>query len=388
MYTRLNQVMDHTRINKYLSHKATEEEVAEIFEWINKSSENKALFIKYKKAWALTAISKENTALNLKQVQNTIQKNKRKNPFNNILKYAAIFIGLIGIGYLVNKESSTVQKLKIDETVITLKLNNGEVETLIPNGSKKILTQSGAVVGIQEGTALNYEHETEGMAALVAETLEYNELNIPFGKTFKLILSDGTQVSLNAGSSLKYPVKFIEGKNRQVFLKGEANFEVSKDTNHPFVVNVNEMNVRVLGTKFNMSSYPEDSNYTTVLIEGSVGIYKNGTEFSINNSTLLEPGYRARWNKNSEEITLDKVNTNIYTGWLYGKLIFKNAPFKNIRKKLERHYNVTIINNNKVLDEKTYNATFDIESIEEVLEILNKNFAIEYSIKNNQIIIN
>ena len=256
-----------------------------------------------------------------------------------------------------------MQKLKVEDTAVTVQLENGEVEILTPEGTKKIINQNGVLVGIQEGIELNYKDETGNTSTpnkgnTIYETLAYNKLNVPFGKTFKLILSDGTQVSLNAGSSLKYPVKFIEGKNRQVFLKGEANFDVSKDANHPFVVNVNEMNVRVLGTEFNISSYPEDSDYTTVLIEGSVGIYKNGPEFNINNSTLLEPGYRARWNKNSEEITLDKVNTDIYTGWLYGKLIFKNAPFKNIRKKLERHYNVTIINNNKVLDEKTYNATF------------------------------
>ena len=91
MYTRLNHIMNYTRINKYLSHKATEEEVAKIFEWINKSSENKAEFIKYKKAWALTATGKENTDQNLKQVQNTIQKNKRKNPFVKDLKICSCF---------------------------------------------------------------------------------------------------------------------------------------------------------------------------------------------------------------------------------------------------------------------------------------------------------
>ena len=89
-----------------------------------------------------------------------------------------------------------------------------------------------------------------------------------------------------------------------------------------------------------------------------------------------------------KSISIEKADTSIYTAWMEGKLIFKDLTFKVISKKLERKYNVTIVNNNKILDEKRYDATFDIETIEQVLNTLNKHYAIEYKIENNKIIIN
>jgi transmembrane sensor len=387
--------MDYSKIDNYLSNNATEEEVLSLFQWIEASPENKILFIQYKKAWALTATSTGSSELVWKQVRNEIHKKKRRSLFLNVFKYAAFFIGLICIGYLYQNDNSSPHKLKIKDNAITIQLDNGTIEVLTPTGEKEIINKNGKLVGIQRGNELNYTSESQSEKTVRSnqnientEILAYNELNIPYGKTFQVVLSDGTKVHLNAGSSLKYPVQFIEGSNRQVFLKGEAYFDVAKDAKHPFIVNVNEMNLRVLGTKFNVSSYPEDQDYNTVLVEGSVGIYKKEEAFSLEKAILLKPGFKAKWNKKSKEVLLDKVDTDIYTGWISGKVIFKDTPFKSIRKKLERHYNVTIVNNNKVLDEKTYNATFDIETIEQVLEIFKKSFDINYKIENNKIIIN
>jgi ferric-dicitrate binding protein FerR (iron transport regulator) len=109
-----------------------------------------------------------------------------------------------------------------------------------------------------------------------------------------------------------------------------------------------------------------------------------GTE----NTSILKPGHKASWSKNENKMSFEEVDTSIYTSWTNGKLIFKNSPFKNIRRKLERHYNVTIINNNISLDEKLYNASFDIETIEEVMEAFKENYEIDFTINANQIIIN
>jgi len=382
--------MNYSEFDNYLSNNATEEEVLALFKWIEASSENKEIFIKYKKAWVLTAVANADTVKEWKKIQNVVQKKNRNKILPKVLKYAAVFIGVIGVAYLFQMEKGGVQQLQFDDKLITIQLDNGEVEVLTSNGTKQILDQKGKLIGVQNGSLLNYNSKQDVVNTLSTSstTLAYNELTVPYGKTFRLVLSDGTSVSLNAGTSLKYPIRFIKGKDRQVFLKGEAYFDVTKDTESPFVVNVNEMNVRVLGTQFNVSSYPEDLSYNTVLVEGSVGIYKKGKQFNIENTTLLKPGFRAAWNKSSEVLNIEKVNTNIYTGWISGKLIFKNLPFKIIRKKLERHYNVTIVNNNKALENKTYNATFDTQKIEEVLEILNKSFSIKYKIEENKVIIN
>src|SRR5690606_36367432 len=118
-----------------------------------------------------------------------------------------------------------------------------------------------------------------------SDKLAYNTLKIPFGKKFRLQLSDGTMVHINSGSTLKYPIKFIAGENRQVYLDGEAFFDVAKDKKHPFIVNADNLNVRVLGTHFNVSNYPEDAVTDVVLVEGSVGMYRSNEEFDASKNT-------------------------------------------------------------------------------------------------------
>ena len=376
--------MDHHLISKYLLGKATEEEVERIFQWIDASPENKRVFIQCKKAWALGAKSDEDNQLAWRELESKLDNNPKPG-FSGFMMYAAILVFLIGIGYFFTQQKSNSNLPSIDKNAITLELGNGNIQIITEDGESTIVDKKGKLVGIQKGNVLNYNSVT---IDLDSSKPIYNELTIPYGKTFKLVLSDGTTIHLNAGSSIKYPVKFIEGTQREVFLKGEAFFDVIKNANHPFVVNVNDLNVRVLGTKFNVSSYPEDRNINTVLVEGSVALHDKDDTYNASTAFLLEPGYKGEWNPDSKETTMSKVDTNEYTSWIEGRMIFRNAPFKIIRKKLERKYNVSIKNNNKILEERTYNAVFDIESIEQVLRTLNEIYSIEYTIDKNEIIIN
>src|SRR5690606_30963672 len=111
----------------------------------------------------------------------------------------------------------------------------------------------------------------------------------------------------------------------------------------------------------NVSHYPEDSNINTVLVEGSVQLQIKSDEQSGHKSTLLEPGYKAEWQKNSRDISVKNVDTSLYTAWVQGKLVFRNTSFRQIRQALERRYNITIKNSNTHLDEQVFDATFDIE---------------------------
>lgn len=376
--------MDHHLISKYLLGKATEEEVERIFQWIDASPENKRVFIQFKKAWALGDKSDEDNQLAWRELESKLD-NKPKPGFSGFMMYAAILVFLIGIGYFFTQQKSNSNLPSIDKNAITLELGNGNIQIITEDGESTIVDKKGKLVGIQKGNILNYNSVTSD---LDSSKPIYNELTIPYGKSFKLVLSDGTTIHLNAGSSIKYPVKFIEGAQREVFLKGEAFFDVVKNARHPFVVNVNDLNVRVLGTKFNVSSYPEDRNINTVLVEGSVALHDKDDTYNASTAFLLEPGYKGEWNPDSKETTMSKVDTNEYTSWIEGRMIFRNAPFRIIRKKLERKYNVSIKNNNKILEERTYNAVFDIESIEQVLRTLNEIYSIEYTIDKNEIIIN
>ena len=299
---------------------------------------------------------------------------------------AATFLLLVGV-YFYNQNTVVTSTVPIsiendpNSGVITLQLDNGTVETISENGERKITTTNGNLVASQQGNTLQYT------AAEDQNKLVYNTLNIPFGRQFDLVLSDGTKVKLNSGSSIKYPVRFLKGQDRKVFLKGEAYFDVTTDKAHPFIVNADEMNIRVLGTQFNLSFYPEDEDISTVLVEGAVVLYKEGADINTNTSSQLVPGQMAEWNKINNTMTVKEVDTNIYTAWKDGYLLFKASPFYSIRSKLERHFNITIEDRSGRLDNQIYTATFRNETIEEILEAFKEDTHFEYVQEGSKIII-
>lgn len=297
-------------------------------------------------------------------------------------KYAATIIVVIGCSFfLINKFKVNNNDLKISSDAIELILESGDKKILYTNGESKIVENNGEVIGSQKGNIINYDSKT------TSKKLVYNELRVPYGKTFNIFLSDGTKVFLNAGTTLKYPVNFIKGKNREVFLEGEAYFEVSKDEMHPFIVNANEMNIKVLGTKFNVSSYNDDSEINTVLVEGSVSL---SSDSKPNDASLLKPGYKGSLDKSQSKISFKKVDTRIYTEWMHGDVIFRNSTFKEITKKLERNYNVIIENKYNELSLKRFNASFNknIETIDDIMTSIGEIHPFTYTHMDNKIIIN
>jgi len=382
--------LKNSKLNKILTkaiqNEASEKDLSTLKKFLKKE-ENRAYFISYIQADHF--VDKEFQSFESDKALGVFfKKVERKSIFGrnirNVLKYAAVFLGIISLGYYLQNDKSNdgYSKLIIEEEVITLQMENGELKTILSTVEENIVNKDGVVLGKQKGNKLEYSDASE------IDELVYNELTVPYGKTFELVLSDGTNIYLNAGTSIKYPIKFIKGLEREVFLKGEAYFDVAENLAAPFTVHTNEVNVRVLGTEFNVSTYPEDDNINTVLVEGAVSIYEKGKVYEKENAYLLTPGYKAEWSKVEKNIAIEKTDPSIYTGWIHGKLTFKNLPFKVIRKKLERRYNVTIINKNKKFDDNFYNINFDIEDIPEVIETFSKAYNMEYSIEDNQIIIN
>lgn len=296
-------------------------------------------------------------------------------------KYAAIFIGLISLAYLFQDQFFKQPEIIVPTDAIQLVLENGDVQILNPNGESKIVQKKGKVVVSQKGKEISYKLDNS------IDKLVYNQIKIPYGKTFNVTLSDGTMVYLNAGSSLKYPVKFIKGKKRIVILEGEAFFDVAKDKKHPFVVKTSGVDVRVLGTKFNVTSYKEDAEINTVLVEGSVSLYNDAQP---SQKSILTPGHKGSWDKNKLNIEIEKVDTKIYTEWMSGDLIFRKSSFNEILKKLERTYNVKIINNNPDLFNKKFNASFNknIETIDDVMNAMSKIQSFTFKKETNIITIN
>ncbi len=378
-------------IQKYLNENLDEKDLSNLVMGLDKEAKKQLeesieihflLSKEYIKVDLETACSNGLSEIAIKKAE-SIRLSKRKKRYA-LLKYAAILIGIIGLTYItnvINRADYNLDspQLTIEDKSITLQLDNGEVEVINIEGRTQLINKKGQIVAAQQGDKIKYKNNID------SEELVYNELNIPYGKRFQVELSDGTIVHLNSGSSLKYPVKFLKGKKRQVFVTGEAYFKVAEDKKRPFIVSANHVNIQVVGTEFNVSSYKEDNSIGTVLVEGKVQLYDN-TESNIAQETLA-PGQIGIWNKSERNFKVKEVDTEIYTSWLTGRLVFKNTSFKKIRKKLERHYNVTIVNNDKLLDNNTFNAIFDVESIEEVLETIDRNFGIKYKIINNQILI-
>ncbi|WP_236975200.1 FecR family protein [Membranihabitans maritimus] len=312
-----------------------------------------------------------------------------------IRKYAAV-IGIIfflGAGYLLYQEifspygeNMVLESGQYDigttkDDAITLELGDGRIEVINPDGSRMVKDEQGNVIGIQNQEVLTYENGA-------IEKLQYNTLRVPYGRRFQVRLSDGTLVYLNAGSSLKFPVKFLNSEQyREVIVSGEAYFDVSENKDKPFIVNTGGMDIRVLGTQFNVSTYPEDESIEVVLVEGLVRLDMEANETGSDRENLLKPGYKASFSKEENTVSKQEVATSIYTSWTRGELVFRNMTFEDILKKMERKYDVKISNQNDKLAKERFNASFGDVSIEKVLSYLHTIYGIDFTIQENNSVI-
>jgi ferric-dicitrate binding protein FerR (iron transport regulator) len=372
-------------IVQFLTNQASFMELEALSLWLENPQNEKEFKNYIKLNYAIDFNMKQfDTNRSKKELQEFISKERRLRHLHKIRKlskYAALIITFLGIGYLYqNDYFSPSPEFMIPSDSITLQLENGDIKVIQENGTSKVVDDKGRVVGAQSGTHLVYN------SSYIKEKLVYNTLKVPYGKQFEIQLSDGTKVHLNAGTSLKYPVKFVDGKTRQVFLEGEAFFDVTSDKKHPFIVNAEALNVEVFGTEFNVSSYPEDSTTEVVLIEGSVALYNENE--TLKEGVTIVPGTKGSHDKNDQSISVEKVNIELYTQWMKGSLIFRNSSFETISKKLERHYNMKIINTNEQLDKEIFNASFKEEPIDIILSYFKNSYDIKYRIEDNTIYIN
>jgi len=203
------------------------------------------------------------------------------------------------------------------------------------------------------------------------EEFRMSQLIIPYGNRSKIRLSDGTLVWLNAGSRLIYPSKFT-GKRREVLLSGEAFFDVYRDPDQPFVVKTNALDINVLGTRFNVSAYPEDSVIQTVLEKGAVTVHPNERGW-FEKDLELSPNQMAIYNRNKRETKIREVNTEFYSSWTNGLLSFDRTDLRGILKKLERYYNVSLHMGDPSVGAMQINGKLDLnEGLDEAFEYLEK----------------
>ncbi|TKG96997.1 DUF4974 domain-containing protein [Puteibacter caeruleilacunae] len=228
-----------------------------------------------------------------------------------------------------------------------------------------------------------YEQESQDKAAQKANDKvgQLKTILVPYGNKVTLVLADSTKVILNAGSQLTFPSQFA-GNTREVKLIGEAFFDVTENTSQPFIVQTNQVNVRVLGTKFNISAYADDQQVTTVLTQGKVNVSNR----DLKQSTILAPGQMAAYSKQDKLITKSKVNTDIYTSWTQGYLIVEKESLPGLLKRIGRYYNVTFIVENNELEKQFYHGEVILQNdIVDILRLIAKTIPITYEKKGNKI---
>jgi transmembrane sensor len=208
-----------------------------------------------------------------------------------------------------------------------------------PGGNNILLDEiNSRIEHRQDGQVVVNDNIIEASSAIQKRTPEMNQLVIPYGKTSEIILPDGTHVYLNAGSRLIYP-EFFADKTREVFLVGEAFFDVEHNEKQPFVVQTTDIRVQVLGTQFNVSAYPSDNIIETVLTEGKVRLEQNNTGM-FSETTELSPGQLAAFSKSERTTRMKEVDIENYTLWTEGLLKFESTDLSRVVKRLERYYNI------------------------------------------------
>lgn len=315
---------------------------------------------------------------------------RKKQFFTYGIGIAASFLLFLSISYYKNDQSFSTDKFNTNQEItnstdskIQLILDNGEgIEIAEENAAIKY-SNKGQQINIGESKVVNNQKSSN-------HEIVFNTLIVPYGKRSQIQLSDGSTVWLNSGTKLVYPTNF-ENDKREVYLEGEATFDVAHDKNRPFNVVADNHIIEVLGTVFNVSNYKNENVINTVLKSGSVQInYKGNSLLKPKEVLKITPGKLAVYNKESHRINTKEVDVEKYFSWNEGKLIFKNDNIEIIMKKLSRYYNLDIEIQNKEILTQTFSGVLDLkDNAEEVIQMIKETSNFEYKILNkHKIIIN
>lgn len=264
---------------------------------------------------------------------------------------------------MVSVEEEIVEAQPVEHPEYSVTLIGGDGEN-IPYERLEEWSRSNGMQLNKAGGLLSYA--SEGADALGSEVEQYNELVVGKGAEFSIMLSDGTQVWLNADSRLKYPVTFSKNGVRRVYLQGEAYFDVSADENHPFVVTAASTDITVYGTEFNIHARTDDYVRTT-LVKGAVSVSVEGDTCQ----TCLTPGQTAKVNLQDGSITLKEEPIELYVGWKQGKYYFEEIPLKELFAELSLWYDVEVVFTDDSLEHECFSGCLSRHSsLDKILRVL------------------
>ena len=361
---------------------ASEEELLVLQKWLEESEQHFLLFHAYRQDWIQAGcVQRYQTEEAWKKVEHRLfHRMSVKHLFlwTRIAGYAALVVLMIAVGYVFMRRDQDKDQAYVVE---------GNIE---PGGKKAILvlgSDEKVVLGDEAEETLLAENTTvkkEGNTLVYGEKHaketagEYNRLITPRGGEYAVVLADGTKVWLNAESELHYPVHFPEHE-REVHLKGEAYFSVSKQAGKPFVVCVGDSRITVLGTEFNVRNY-QDEVVATTLVKGAVRIHDAGRECD------LTPGQQAVIE--ADGIRVREVDTDLYTAWKDGYFIYREKTLEDIMKELSRWYDFEIFYQNAAVKDLHFTGNIPRHAtINEVLKFLERTHLVHFSVVGRTVIV-
>ncbi|MDO8929779.1 MAG: FecR domain-containing protein [Bacteroidota bacterium] len=321
------------------------------------------------------------------EIWNRIQqeaKVSKRTLFLKYMKYAAIFLLVFlsgGISYYFIQQTEKPMHFELAETAQT---GSNEARIILSDGSEVSLEKQISEISYSKnGRQLIVNNDTINQQA-GSQKEQINKVIIPYGKKSMIILSDGTKVWLNAGSQLIYPSVFVN-KTRQVMLIGEAYFDVAKNPEKPFIVRASDIHIQVLGTRFDISAYPEDKMIQTVLEEGKVTLKYSGKGI-LNREYVVDmvPNQKIELDKSTGEAKSQMVDVSKYVSWKEGMLEFEKADLIRALKQVERYYDIKIRLADPMIGLYKLSGKLDLkDKPEDVLNVIRLTVPIDWQKKSN-----
>ena len=363
-------------------------EETELSDWLAEDVKHEEVYAEIKKIRDRTKLLHRDFAPDTEHVLKRIKRERvRQIGFRYWWKYAALFILPLSVALVLwqgmkneaeeeHRQFSAVSRPGGERAI--LKLYNGKTVVLDSTMKSSLIAHEANVrIEMDSNHLLRYSsHDSIGMA----NVNKNNELIIPKGGEYQVMLADGTKVWLNSASRLIYPQSFM-GKERRVVLSGEAFFDVTHDAERPFVVETSRMNVKVLGTRFNVNDYDDNEEVSTTLVNGSVEIISGDQQ-----AFRLVPGEQAYGKEN--ELEKREVNVRLYTSWIDGKFLFNNTELEEIAKQISRWYDVEIFFSSESVKKVRFTgAIVKFKPLEDLVRMIESTSQVRFSVKGRTIVI-
>lgn len=319
------------------------------------------------------------------RIDNSIALYKRKRLLLRISS-AAVLLLTLGISAVLTTNRESTLKSFAQSSNAVLPTDNTR---LILSGNEEI--QIGAneskIEYVGSGKQIHINATDNEQQVVTSSESAFNTVIVPNGKRTQITLSDNSTIWLNSGSKLIYPAKFAK-EVREVYLEGEAIFEVSHNREQPFYVITKNVEVKVLGTVFDVCAYNDDATTSTVLEKGSVELKYNNNSLLNKQKVVMTPGTIAVYDPIVRQLEQSKVNTHVYTSWREGYFVFEKQSLSEILKKISRYYDVSIELQDNTLESETFTGNLDLRnSAVQVLEVIGEIINARIEKKEDKIII-